>query len=104
MKRRPGKLGKGRAASGPPTLQSAVALQYGGSGAPRVTAKGGFEVAEAIYRRALDHGVPIHEDPDLVRLLCRLDLGDEIPRELYVAVAQVLAFAYWVAGKTPPAR
>jgi flagellar biosynthesis protein len=77
----------------------AVALHYSGSGAPRVVAKGGGPVAEKIIETARDHKVPLQEDPSLASALSRIDLGREIPRELYVAVAQVLAFAWTVAGK-----
>lgn len=76
----------------------AVALHYTG-GAPRVVAKGGGLVAENIIATAKQHGVPLEEDPALVAALAQIDLGREIPRELYVAVAQVLAFAWQVSGK-----
>ncbi len=77
----------------------AVALHYSGHGAPRIVAKGGGEIAEQIINTAMEHGVPLQEDPALVAALARIDLGREIPRELYVAVAQVLAFAWSVTGK-----
>jgi flagellar biosynthesis protein len=77
----------------------AVALRYDGAGAPQVTAKGKGAVAEQILKLAREHGVPLYEDGALVELLSRLDMGEEIPRSLYVAVAQVIAFAYWVSGK-----
>lgn len=77
----------------------AVALHYSGSGAPRVVAKGGGPVAERIIETAREHNVPLDEDPALAATLSRLDLGREIPRELYVAVAHVLAFAWAVTGK-----
>lgn len=85
-------------------LPLAVALTYDGSSAPRVVAKGAGELAERIIATAQQHGVPLQPDLDLVRLLAQLDLGDEIPRPLYVAVAHVLAFAWAVAGKEPPPR
>ncbi len=85
-------------------LPLAVALTYDGSSAPRVVAKGAGELAEKIIATAQQHGVPLQPDLDLVRLLAQLDLGDEIPRPLYVAVAHVLAFAWAVAGKEPPPR
>jgi flagellar biosynthesis protein len=78
----------------------AVALQYDGSGAPRVTAKGRGLIAEQILELAEANGIPISEEPELVELLCRLDLGDEIPEALYVAVAEVIAFAYRLRGKS----
>lgn len=77
----------------------AVALHYGSSGAPRVVAKGGGFVAERIVATAREHNVPLQEDSPLAAALARIDLGREIPRELYVAVAHVLAFAWSVAGK-----
>jgi len=77
----------------------AIALHYSGRGAPRVVAKGGGLVAENIIATARAHGVPLDEDPALAGALARVDLGREIPRELYLAVAQVLAFAWVVAGK-----
>ncbi len=84
-----------------PTL--AVALHYDGTGAPRVTAKGAGLVAEHILTLAEEHGVPLREDKEMVQLLSHIELGSEIPYELYVAVAEIIAFAYLVRGrKTPP--
>ncbi len=84
--------------------RKAVALHYDGRGAPRVTAKGQGFVAETILARAREHGVPLHEDAALAAVLAQLDLGEEIPEALYRAVAQVLAFAYFLSGKVPPIR
>jgi len=77
----------------------AVALHYDGDNAPSVTAKGHGDIARHIYEIAREHDVPLHEDAELVQLLAQLDLGEEIPRALYVAVAEVIAFAYLVSGK-----
>lgn len=77
----------------------AVALHYNGNGAPRVTAKGSGDVARRIVEVAREHKVPLEEDAALASALSRLDLGKEVPRELYVAVAHVLAFAWTIAGK-----
>jgi len=85
-------------------LPSAIALRYDGRGAPRVTAKGRGKVAEHILELAAEAGVPVQEDPDLTLLLAQVELGDEVPRELYVAVAQVIAFAYRLSGREPPPR
>jgi flagellar biosynthesis protein len=82
----------------------AVALAYDGKGAPRVVAKGSGEIADKILATAREHGVPLQPDADLVRLLAQLELGEEIPRALYVAVAHVLAFAWAVTGKAPAQR
>lgn len=86
----------------PKPPRKAVALHYDGRGAPRVTAKGQGLVAETILSRAREHGVPLHEDAALAATLAQLDLGEEIPEALYRAVAQVLAFAYFLSGKPPP--
>lgn len=72
----------------------AVALHYGSVGAPRVVAKGGGLVAERILQTAREHNVPLQEDAALATALSNIDIGREIPRELYVAVAHVLAFAW----------
>ena len=77
----------------------AVALHYSGSGAPRVVAKGGGHVAEKIIETARDHNVPLQEDAALASTLSKIELGREIPRDLYVAVAHVLAFAWSVSVK-----
>lgn len=79
----------------------AVALEYTGEGAPRVTAKGAGAVAEEIVRLAEENDVPLRPDRDLVEVLARVDLNQEIPEALYRAVAEVIAFAYLVKGKTP---
>jgi len=79
----------------------AVALHYNvsGNGAPRVVAKGAGQIAEKILETAREHNVPLQEDAALATALSKLDIGREIPKELYVAVAHVLAFAWAVAGR-----
>src|SRR5690606_23768738 len=84
-----------RSAPRPPL---AVALHYNGQGAPRVVAKGGGQIAERIIATAQEHGVPLQEDAALAATLARIELGRDIPRELYVAVAHVLAFAWSVSA------
>ena len=79
----------------------AVALHYDGSNAPLVTAKGRDQVARQIIDAAQRHGVPLHEDEHLVQVLSLIELGDEIPENLYRAVAEVIAFAYYLSGKVP---
>ncbi|MFN2349536.1 MAG: EscU/YscU/HrcU family type III secretion system export apparatus switch protein [Thioalkalivibrio sp.] len=81
--------------------RKAVALHYTGRDAPRITATGGGDVAERILEIAREHGVPVHEDPLLTAALAQVPLGDEIPENLYVAVAEVLAFVYFLSGSTP---
>nr|WP_298717318.1 EscU/YscU/HrcU family type III secretion system export apparatus switch protein [uncultured Steroidobacter sp.] len=87
-----------------PRAPIAVALHYNinGGGAPRVVAKGGGEIAEKIIETAREHNVPLQEDAALAGALSKLDIGREIPKDLYVAVAHVLAFAWSIAGKGPP--
>jgi flagellar biosynthesis protein len=81
--------------------KKAVALFYDGVSAPTLSAKGAGDIAEEIIALPKEHDIPIHEEPDLVNLLARLKLGEEIPRELYIAVAEVIAFAYIIKGKMP---
>jgi len=80
-------------------INQAIALHYNGEDTPTVTAKGYDKIAQQIYKIAKENDVPLHEDADLVKLLSRLDVGDEIPKNLYIAVAEVIAFAYLVNGK-----
>ena len=75
--------------------QAAVALAYSGaSPAPRVVAKGRGLIAQTIIERAREAGVYVHESPELVALLMQVDLDRQIPPQLYVAVAEVLAWVY----------
>ena len=80
---------------------AAAALYYDGETEPVLTAKGHHEVAEQIIALAREHGVPMHQDEELTALLTRLDLGESIPKNLYIAVAKVIAFAYMLKDKTP---
>jgi flagellar biosynthesis protein len=75
--------------------KKATALHYaGGVGAPRVVASGQGHVADRILEIAAAAGVPIREDAALVNALMSLDLGEQIPEELFMAVAEVIAWAY----------
>jgi len=82
-----------------PTL--AVALQYDGETAPKVTAKGAGDIAEQILAIAHEHDVPLQDNPELVKVLSKIELGEQIPEALYLAVAEVIAFAYMIKGKVP---
>ena len=84
-----------------PAMPLAIALQYDGERAPRVTAKGHDRVAEQIIELARQHGIPMQENEPLAAVLARVELGEEIPEALYLAVAQVIAFAYHLSGKAP---
>ncbi len=83
------------------TRKQAVALEYGLNSAPMLTAKGDADVAEDIIAEARRRGVYVAEDPELLALLSRLELGEEIPPQLYTAVAVVLSWAYWLKGMRP---
>lgn len=75
---------------------SAVALRYNPeiTGAPRVVAKGKGDIAKQILALAEEHNIHIHQSPELLDVLIRLELGEEIPEALYRAIAEVIAFAY----------
>ena len=70
----------------------AVALQYDGAGTPRITAKGTGPVADKIVELAKANGVAIEENAGLAEALSAIELDQEIPIELYRAVAEVIAF------------
>jgi flagellar biosynthesis protein len=76
----------------------AAALKYDGKrdSAPRVTARGRGVIAEKIIELAKKHKVPVKEDPALAQILSRLDIDEQIPPELYKAIAEILAFVYSV--------
>ena len=78
--------------------QKAVALQYEGVGAPVVTATGEGAIAEDIIALARELGIPLYENPELTDMLAMLELGDEIPHELYIIIAQIIALAYNIKG------
>ena len=79
----------------------AIALEYDGANAPKVSARGIGELAEQILKLADQHNIPLQKDDELVEILAQIKLGDEIPEQLYYAVAEVIAFAYLLKGKFP---
>lgn len=91
----------------PPALtpqQAAVALTYSqNKGAPKVIAKGRGLIAQAIIERARQHGVFVHESEDLVGLLMKVELDQEIPPQLYLAVAELLVWLYRMEHEDTPA-
>ncbi|MEO8629582.1 MAG: EscU/YscU/HrcU family type III secretion system export apparatus switch protein, partial [Betaproteobacteria bacterium] len=56
--------------------------------------KGRGLIAQAIMQRAKEAGVYVHESPELVALLMQVDLDSRIPPQLYIAVAELLAWLY----------
>jgi flagellar biosynthesis protein len=77
----------------------AVALHYDKSGAPRVVAKGRGSIGDKIIEVAKAHDIPIEENEVLAGALSNVELGDEIPAELYKAVAEVLIFVLRLSGR-----
>lgn len=79
----------------PSPLREAVALAYGQTDtAPRVVARGKGIIAEQIIAKAKEHGVYVHESVELVALLTQVDIDEHIPAQLYMAVAELLAWLY----------
>lgn len=91
----------------PPRTAAALGW-HAGEKAPRVVAKGRGDIADEIIRRALEAGIHVHESRELVSLLMRVDMDQHIPPQLYVAVAELLAWLHGIenerGGKTPSAR
>ena len=87
----------------PLARDEAVALTYTqGDAAPRVVAKGRGLIAREIIERAQEAGVFVHESPELVALLMQVDLDQRIPPELYVAIAELLAWLYRIEQGEQP--
>ncbi len=78
----------------------AAALKYEKykDSAPKVVAKGKGYIAEKIIEIAKENNIPIKEDPDLIEMLYKLDIYDEIPEELYKVVAEIFAYIYKISG------
>ena len=81
--------------------KQAIALVYDGEQTPTLTAKGEGDLAEQIVQLAMEYEVPIYENADLAKMLARMELGDEIPEELYRTIAEIIAFAWFLKGKAP---
>jgi len=81
--------------------RKAAALRYmpEKDAAPKLVAKGSGAIAEKILSIAKEHNIPLRDDPQLVEVLSALDLYQEIPPDLYKAVAEVLAFVYKMTKK-----
>ncbi|MCK6391873.1 MAG: EscU/YscU/HrcU family type III secretion system export apparatus switch protein [Azonexus sp.] len=79
----------------PDSTREAIALAYQQTdAAPRVVARGKGLIAEQIIAKAREHGVYVHESPELVALLTQVNLDEHIPPQLYMAVAELLAWLY----------
>ena len=82
--------------------QQAIALRYDGEHSPYVTAKGFDHLAQHIIEQVKQQGGLIHQDPVLAQYLNSFDIGDHIPEELYQIIAELIAFSWYLNGKTPP--
>jgi len=94
-----------RDSDGPPPEKVAVALSYQPTDedqAPVVSASGRGYLAERIIEMAEESGVPVQSDSDLVELLAATEVGEEIPVEAFIAVAEILRYVYELNGKKPP--
>jgi flagellar biosynthesis protein len=79
----------------PDKQRAAAALAYrDGDSAPRVVAKGRGILADTIIEKARASGVYVHESRELLALLMQIDLDSHIPPQLYIAVAELLAWLY----------
>ncbi len=81
----------------------AIALSYVADqhDAPTLVAKGEDDIAQAIIELALAHSVPVYENASLTEWLGQLEIGDEIPAELYQVIAEILAVVYRIQNRTP---
>ena len=81
--------------------KKAVALGYNRSqdNAPKVLASGAGEIANKIISLAKEHDIPIKEDPDLIEILSKVEVDQEIPPNLYKAVAEIFSFLYKITKK-----
>jgi len=78
-----------------------VALHYDEVNAPHVPTKCSGDIAQQILELARRNNVPLQENAELVKVLSKIELGEQIPQALYLAVAEVIAFAYLLKGKAP---
>ena len=81
--------------------QQAVALRYEPKKdrAPRLVAKGRGYLAEKILELARQYNIPVRQDKNLLQVLSRLDVNQEIPAEVYKVVAEILAFIYRLSNQ-----
>lgn len=84
-----------------PQIKYAAALRYKEEkdNAPHIIAFGRGKLAEKIIQTARENNIPLHEDPALVQALSSIEIGQEIPVELYQAIAEVLAFVLYLDKK-----
>ena len=79
----------------------AVGIKYETGSAPKIVAKGYGALAQELIAIAQENNVMIHQDEELSQFLHQLDIGQEIPKELYIIIAELIAFAFVLQGKFP---
>lgn len=81
--------------------KAAIAVHYDKNTdtSPKIVAKGKGSVADRIIELAKKNEIPMYEDRDLIEILSKLDLGQEIPPEMYKLIAEVLVFVYKTNNK-----
>lgn len=82
--------------------KTAIGLLYEAGNSPQVVCKGFGDLADEIIALAKEKDIMIHEDAELASTLSQLDLHQEIPKELYYVIAELIAFSYILRGKFPP--
>ena len=79
----------------------ALALFYDGGHAPVISDNKTGQAAQELIQRALELGIPIYENPELLLQLSELQIGQNVPPELYQLIAEILAYAFYIQGKAP---
>jgi flagellar biosynthesis protein len=105
VRRRSAKAEKSNATGAAHPDITAAAIRYDpvtAQSAPSVVASGRGWLAERILEVARDHGITVREDADLVEILTAVEIGDEVPVEAFVAVAEILRYIYAANGTKPP--
>ncbi len=76
--------------------KKAAALQYdiNKDKAPKIIASGKGDIAKKILEKAKEENIKIEKDQDLVEILVQMEIGEEIPPELYEVIAEILSFIY----------
>lgn len=83
-------------------IKTAIALRYDGVNTPQVSAKGYDHFAEKLIAEMEKNGGLIHSDESLINWLSALDIGDDIPEPLFLVIAELIAYAWYLDGKIPP--
>lgn len=81
--------------------RQAIALTYRAPSAPKIVAKGFDDLADEIIQLAQEYGVLMHQDNELAQFLSQLDIGESIPREVYVIIAELISWSYIIRGLKP---